>query len=226
MSTSRWHYVKELSEQLRINGVPEEKVRDIVAQVESHVSATREDPVDVFGQPADYANEWQRLTPRHWATQVALGIIPAIGIAAGIRALFADTTWASALGVRVDDVVRACWLGAIMSLLPWTTGLIESRRRAVRLGGPRPPSTWPLRLATAVAAGVAVATVIWVIGEDGLDRVLFDVPRWSLVVVAVLTIGSVWFVAPAPNSASGVPRPPGTPDPSWRTRLRRLFLNR
>lgn len=48
-----------LAQQLRVNGLKEPKVREVVAQVADHAVATGEDPVVAFGQPIDYAAQWR-----------------------------------------------------------------------------------------------------------------------------------------------------------------------
>ncbi|KGN42448.1 hypothetical protein [Knoellia aerolata] len=225
MTTSRWHYAKELAEQLRINGVPEPQVRDIVAQVEGHAAATGEDLVDAFGQPVDYAAQWRSLSPRRWIGQVLLGGVPALGVASGVKAMFAGGEWSSAVALDRSDLTGFLVMFAVVGLVPWTVGLTESRRRAAALGSTAVPSVWPYRVAVPVVFGIVVALVTWALGGSA-STLLVEVPRWVLAVVGVVGISSVVFLGPAPNSAGQLPDRPWAPPHSWRTRVRRAFINR
>lgn len=226
MTASRWHYVKELSEQLRVNGVPEQRVRDIVAEVEGHVAATGEDPVVAFGQPVDYAAHWSRLSPRRWLAQLCLAAVVAVGIAAGVRAVFADARWGGLVAIRPEDAVQFVMMFCVLGVLPWTVGLRESRQRASRLGESTIPSAWPLRLAGALVLGVVITTLAWLADERAGAVVLISVPRWCLAALAAVGILVGFLMGPTPNSAGQRPTPPGERARPWRMRVRRAFINR
>jgi len=226
MTTSRLHYVRELAEQLRINGVPEARVREIVAEVEGHAAVTGEDLVTTFGQPVDYAAQWRPLSPRRWMGQVLLGAVPALGVASGVKAMFAGGEWSSAVAVDRSDLTGFLVLFAVIGLVPWTVGLTESRRRAAALGSTTTPSVWPYRVAVPVVFGVVVALVTWALGGGSASTLLMEVPRWVLAVVGVVGVSSVVLLGPAPNSAGQLPDRPWAPPHSWRTRVRRAFINR
>lgn len=225
MTASRWHYAKELAEQLRVNGVPEGKVREIVAEVEQHAATTGEDLVAAFGQPVDYAARWQPLAPRRWIGQVLLGAVAALGIAAGIPAVFAGGEWSRDVAVDQSDLGRFLVVFAVIGLVPWTVGLTESRRRAAALGNATIPSVWPYRVAVPIMVGVVVALAVWAF-DGSAPAVLLEVPRWVLAVVGVVGVSSVLFMGPSPNSAGQLPDRPWAPPHSWRTRVRRAFINR
>lgn len=226
MTTSRWHYVRELSEQLRINGVPESQVRDIVAQVEGHVAVTGEDLVSAFGQPVDYAAQWRPLTPRRWAGQVLLGAPVALGIISGVLAIFADQPWVGPVPVAGSDLVQFGVLFSILGLLPWTAGLLESRRRASRLGQATFPSPWPLRIAVVLAFGATITVLSRLLEGWASTTVLVHVPRWLLAVLALVGVCGLVFMGPAPNSAGQPVAAPWAPHRPWRSRIRRAFINR
>lgn len=225
MTTSRWHYAKELAEQLRINGVPEARVREIVAEVDQHATTTGEDLVATFGQPVEYAAQWRTLSPTRWVAQVLLGAIPALGVASGVKAMFAEGAWSSAVVVDRSDLTGFLVIFTVVALVPWTVGLMESRRRAAALGHATVPPVWPYRVAVPVALGVLVALVTWAVDGSGEVRLL-EVPRWVLAAAGVVGFSSVLFLGPSPNSASQLPDRPWAPPHSWRTRVRRAFLNR
>lgn len=49
--TSLKDYTEALTTQLRLRRVPGKVIGQVIAEVESHVRETGEDPVEVFGQP-------------------------------------------------------------------------------------------------------------------------------------------------------------------------------
>ncbi|WP_353951010.1 hypothetical protein V6K52_15395 [Knoellia sp. S7-12] len=226
MSTSRLDYIRELSEQLRINGAPEAEVRDIVAQVEDHVAATGEDPVSAFGQPVDYARQWRPLSRRRWAGQVLLWTLPAAGVASGVTALLAEQRWGESVPLNGSDVARFVTIFCVVGLMPWTVGLFESRRRASRLGESTRLSPWPLRFAVIGVFAVVVGLLAWAMEAWGASSVLAEVPRWLLAVLGVVGLGAGFLTGPSPNSSGHAPAPPWAPREAWKTRVRRAFINR
>ncbi|MDO4242206.1 MAG: hypothetical protein Q4C85_00315 [Actinomyces sp.] len=50
-------YVDELILQLRLLGVPGDRVGQVLAETESHLAESGEDPIETFGPPRDYARE-------------------------------------------------------------------------------------------------------------------------------------------------------------------------
>jgi hypothetical protein len=56
--TSLKDYTKALTVQLRLRDVPGSEIGQIVAEVESHVRETGEDPVEAFGQPGSYSAQF------------------------------------------------------------------------------------------------------------------------------------------------------------------------
>lgn len=225
MTTTFSEYSRLLAEQLRLNGMKEPDVREVVAQVWSHVRATGEDPVEAFGQPVEYAAQWEKLSSRRWVIQVLLGAMFALGIVCGVKAFVADTGWGGNVPLRGSDAIRFVMWFCILGLIPWTAGLMESRRRAARWGLP-PRSTWPLRIAVALAAGVTFGVVAWAVDEWAREAVLLQVPRWLLVVLSVAGVGAGFIMGPAPNSAAHPVGTPWAPKDGWRTRVRRAFIDR
>lgn len=56
--TSLKDYTQALTVQLRLRDVPGRAIGQIVAEVESHVRETGEDPVEAFGQPGSYSAQF------------------------------------------------------------------------------------------------------------------------------------------------------------------------
>jgi hypothetical protein len=221
MSTSRLHYVRELTEQLRINGLPEVRVREIVGEVEGHLAATREDPVATFGQPVDYAAQWVRLSPWRWASKIALGAVAALGISAGVKALFADQSWTGGVAIVESDLLRFFVAFCVVGVLPWSVGLRESRLRASRLGESVIPSLWPVKIAAVATMTLIAGVLAWIVDDRANAAALLELPRWVLGALAVAGLCVVPFMGPSPNSAGDAPNAPGSQDSSWRTRARR-----
>jgi hypothetical protein len=67
-------YTKELIYELRLRDIPGAVIGDAVAQVESHIADTGEDPADAFGPPADYAATFGSAKPvAHLLPKVLVG---------------------------------------------------------------------------------------------------------------------------------------------------------
>ena len=56
--TSLRDYTQALTIQLRLREIPGRMIGQIVAEVESHVRETGEDPVEAFGQPGSYSAQF------------------------------------------------------------------------------------------------------------------------------------------------------------------------
>ena len=56
--TSLKDYTQALTIQLRLREIPGTAIGQIVAEVESHVRETGEDPVEAFGQPGSYSENF------------------------------------------------------------------------------------------------------------------------------------------------------------------------
>lgn len=210
-------YCRLLAEQLRLAGMPERRVRGVVQDVLAHVAATREDPVEAFGQPADYAAQWVRppsagaVAVRMLATGLAY-----IGIWAGTRAVLVGGPWGGRTDVYWSDVTVAATMVAFGAVLPWTVGRVLNRRAARRVGtGQRPGDTLLRLVATGVVLAVLMVVGSRVVPEWNGSTVLFAAPRW-LMLVAGLAGVLVFFGVRSPEGRS-MPRPP-TDDRSLRTR--------
>lgn len=53
--TNTEKYTHDLMVALRCNNVPGDRIGDVLAEVESHLAATGEDPREAFGDPTEYA---------------------------------------------------------------------------------------------------------------------------------------------------------------------------
>ncbi|SDP04832.1 hypothetical protein SAMN05660199_03104 [Klenkia soli] len=74
-------YREALVLHLRLQEVPADRIGEIVAEVESHVADTGEDPADAFGSPRDYARSLtdEHRKPPWWWTTTTLVLAAAAG---------------------------------------------------------------------------------------------------------------------------------------------------
>lgn len=70
-------YTEQLIYELRLRDVPGDVIGDAVAQVESHLADTGEDPTEAFGSPADYAATFGEPAPlvHLWPRLLVSGLV-------------------------------------------------------------------------------------------------------------------------------------------------------
>ncbi len=202
-------YMALLAEQLRQAGVEEERVRVIAADVRSHVIATREDPVQVFGQPADYAREWA--TPPSWRRVLggiaarSAGVVGLLSVVKG--AMASSFAWGAAVPVTSGDLVFVLvWIG-VWGVVPWTVD-VWLGRRAARAAGQAPwTPDWAIRVAAVLIVTVVVMVAFTIAGITDADLGTgLAVPRW-LLVVGGLALSPLFFRTRAPTNRT-VPMDP------------------
>ncbi|EAP97328.1 hypothetical protein JNB_17698 [Janibacter sp. HTCC2649] len=220
MPTDVWTYSKLLAEQLRINGVREREVREIVAQVQDHVLMTGEDPIVAFGQPADYAGTWRPLRWTSWLLRLTTACLGVTGLVALLTALVpaGDIGWTE--NIDVDTAALAMVAAYVTTaVLGWTVGLWLSRQRSRVLGDPR--RQWLLRALSLLLFVVAVVVVGWLFvwGDDSFlpSGTAFSQPRWLVAAFGILTVPGVYFWNPPTRNM------PDQPSSTLRMRVRRWF---
>ncbi|MBB5789203.1 hypothetical protein [Jiangella mangrovi] len=158
MITDTEKYRRELLTALRLRDVDADRIGEVLAEVDSHVAETGEDPREAFGAPADYArvigdgvrglSERERRTRNagHALMGGLVGAVSVLGIMAVVRG---DET---ALGMPAWLTLALGLLGAVLGIV-----LLAVRARVVRdprTGRPVDPSQrW---FAPVVLAGYAV----------------------------------------------------------------------
>jgi len=121
-------YGQSLVLHLRLQEVPPDRIGEIVAEVESHVADTGEDPVEAFGTPREYAASLtdEHRKPPWWWTTTTLVLAAAAGwlIGQGAFAVLLDEPY---LG-------RSGWLwlatGLVVGIPP--AYMVSRRAREVR----------------------------------------------------------------------------------------------
>lgn len=208
--TSLYDYTQALTVQLRLRKVPGPAIGQIVAEVESHVRETGEDPIEAFGQPGIYSAQFtsDRGTRGQRARASLLNAaVPTVAI-----------TGALMIGESLSGLTGVVRLTANMPLLWLATGLafaLVMRRvddvvadRGTRTVGASPADrmtrpvgtsrqVWGIRAAhwlylLILAVLVLLAQAIRSRSPEGPE--LLHLPGWALL-LAGLTLGvaSVWL---------------------------------
>lgn len=221
MTTDLREYSTSLAEQLRLNGMKEEQVREVVAEVQAHVVSTQEDPLTAFGQPADYARSWIDPPPHRWALRMAGGILGVTGMVILPHAIFGGVQ-GTAGAVEFTGAAVMLWAIWVLGLavVPWSLQVWWTRRRGQRVGQRKGPSPVTVGLiAILVITVLAWAVVPRLIDIDG---VAFTSPRWVVMAIGLCCLPG--FAVVGRPSSDALPGPPG-PD-TWKSRLRRAFWTR
>ncbi|MCV2490146.1 hypothetical protein OF117_12305 [Geodermatophilus sp. YIM 151500] len=112
MSTALSTYRRDLILALRMREVPGDRIGEIVAEVESHVADTGEDPLDAFGPARDYAAGFAGGRRSRWGWhELLVAVASGVGgylVAVGLLGLVGGTpagplpSWAALLlGVAI-----------------------------------------------------------------------------------------------------------------------------
>ena len=142
MTTSTETYRRELVQWLRAGHVPPERIGEIVAEVESHVADTGEDPREAFGPARDYAAGFRHSRSR--GSEVAL-VAPAF--------LCGFLVVVGMIGLVDGESVFGlpAWVALTAGLVLWIPALVDVLRRTAPVRDPRTG-----RLITAGPAAVAL----------------------------------------------------------------------
>jgi len=161
MTTGTDTYRRELVQALRAGNVAPERIGEIVAEVESHVADTGEDPREAFGPAREYAAGFRRPRSR-WSAAARpaptlLGALCGFLVANGVVGLVDDEP---ALGMPAWVVLTA---GAVL----WIPSLVAVLRLSVPVPDPRTgrsitPAPGPVAIAVGMGGTlVAVAVACW-----------------------------------------------------------------
>lgn len=124
-------YRQSLILALRLKDLPGERIGQIVAEVESHVADTGEDPSDAFGSPRAYAALVTAGRHREPWWHIALTALPA-----GIAGWFV-AQGALALLLHETYLGQPGWLWLALGLLFGIPAGVSVQRRSTRVRDPR-----------------------------------------------------------------------------------------
>jgi hypothetical protein len=131
MTSSTATYRRELVQALRLRGVPPERIGEVVAEVESHVADTGEDPREAFGPAREYAVGFQQPVSR--GSRVSLWVLIAASAVCGwliSRGVF---------GLVRDEPVYGLPAGVALAIgwLLWVPPVLAQTRRNAPVPDPR-----------------------------------------------------------------------------------------
>ncbi|MBM6402017.1 hypothetical protein [Phycicoccus sonneratiae] len=217
-------YCRLLAQQLRLAGLPEGRVVEVVHDVLDHVRATGEDPVEAFGQPADYAARWVE-PPTVWDVLRHLAVqgVAACAMFGAMPALVTGGSWTRDVGVTLDDALGTVPFVVVVAVLPWTLDLWLTRRAARSAGRRSAVPDWVVRGAVIVALMVLFGWGMSLLPDHGPESpTLLDAPRWLYVSVGVA--GACVLFRQDRGQSSGLPAAPGPRRSRW-SRLRRFLTD-
>ena len=147
MTTGTDTYRRELVQALRAGNVLPERIGEIVAEVESHVADTGEDPREAFGPARDYAAGFRR--PRSRRSVAAL-VAPSL-----LSALCSFLVVVGVLGLVDGEPASGlpAWVALTAGLVLWIPALVVVLRSSAPVRDPRTG-----RSITAGSAATAVGT--------------------------------------------------------------------
>ena len=153
-------YRQSLILALRLKDMPGDRIGEIVAEVESHVAETGEDPAEAFGSPPAYAADLTAGRRREpWWHLLALTALPA-AIAGWFTA-----QGALALLLGESYLGQPGWLWLALGLLIGIPVAVNVLRRSTMVRDPRtgadmvPTSPW--RLAALIGLPLALIVSAW-----------------------------------------------------------------
>lgn len=208
--TSLYDYTQALTVQLRLRQVAGPAIGQIVAEVESHVRETGEDPIEAFGQPGNYSAQFtsdRGTRGRRARASLLNAAVPTVAI---IGALMILESLSSLTGVvRVTANMPLFWVatGLVFALVmrrvenlladrgTRTVGTNVADRRTRPVGVSR--QAWGIRAAhwlylLILAVLIQLALVIRSRVSEGPD--LFHLSGWALLLVGLaLLVAGGWL---------------------------------
>jgi HAAS domain-containing protein len=109
-------YLEELRQRLSFRGASRKQVKDIVAEVRSHLADSGEDPVDAFGKPDEYAESVLRGYRWPTARVLAMLLLTVPGGSIVVRSVNAWRNGEGVVPVQTDEFVFWLVLSLVISL--------------------------------------------------------------------------------------------------------------
>lgn len=133
MTTETSTYRRDLVLALRMRHVPGDRIGDIVAEVESHVADTGEDPVEAFGPPREYAAS---IAPATRGSRLTAWALTLSGAAVGWLIAVSVVQLVQGEAKGLPGGVPA-WLALLVAVLLWIPAVVVQTRRNSRVRDPR-----------------------------------------------------------------------------------------
>jgi hypothetical protein len=195
-------YIDELVFALRLRDVSRDRIGQVVADVETHVATTGEDPVDAFGTAAEYAMRVAarlRMPITTWA-DVLRAYPPVLGAMLAVDSLWGVLTGYRA-AVSVGEAVAFLLLPPAAAVLMGLAG--RGPDPGAGSGAGSPLRSGAMRFyATVAGVAVVVAGALFL----GAGVMLLRYPAWvGLAVGLALVVGGLWLMrrATAADRAGG-----------------------
>jgi hypothetical protein len=172
LTTTDQAWCDELLLALRVRDVPGTRIGEVLAEVQSHLGETGEDPREAFGAPREYADQ----------VATALGVPPAGN---GIwRPLLRSLSWRDLAGAAVTGLAAFLLADGLWSLGAGETAVFGLPAWLVALGAALVLAGAIARIGTAARSGRADDTVID--PRTGADMVPFPRSAVALLVAVPL----------------------------------------
>ena len=198
--TSLRDYTQALTIQLRLREIPGRMIGQIVAEVESHVRETGEDPVEAFGQPGSYSAQFAPglagagVSQRRSAVRARASATVAVTVVGCLMLFKGLFSLKDAVPITAKAILSWVAVGLLIALivLPVVLALEDRRTRNVVAGGGSAMSRteqWLRFLALwgALLAGQAIDSL----APQG--PVLVRAPGWALLLAGLgLAFASMW----------------------------------
>jgi hypothetical protein len=129
--STRESWLRDFTLLLRTRGVDGARIGDALAEVESHCDDSGQEPMEAFGEPADYAASLHLPTtkPTNWTTNV---VLPVLGLVIGANlVLGAVLHWSSGVAITVGVVASMVVFVAFVALLIGFFGKVVTSRGAL-----------------------------------------------------------------------------------------------
>ena len=133
MTTETSTYRRDLVLALRMRHVPGDRIGEIVAEVESHVADTGEDPLEAFGPPKEYAAS---IAPAAGGSRLMAWALTLSGAAVGwlIAVSVVQLVQGEAKGLPAGI---PAWGALLVAVLLWIPAVVVQTRRNARVRDPR-----------------------------------------------------------------------------------------
>lgn len=182
----RERYLEQLVVSLRMRGFSAERIRETLSEVEAHLDAGGEDPVETFGEPWEFAESLDSARDRpthekrwHSAKLAVIGFFSLLTVLLALRGIGAMLAGTPAQLGTGELVAFALALGVCVLLWRVFVAYAEGNR-----------SLW-----SAVALFFAGSVTVGAVWALLAGPVLVTVPAWALLGAAVLLGVSVVLLA-------------------------------